>query len=88
MPDKIKIPPTPLQSKIGACGVSLSGILKSGKAVLVSSPISHRDIAAGGYPVISGRGGLVLMVTYGDLFTFVIILCAVITLVIYIKRKK
>ena len=32
--------------------------------------------------------GLVLMVTYGDLFTFVIMLCAVITLVIYIKRKK
>ena len=69
--------------------MSLSGILKSGKAVLVSSPISHRDIAAGGgYPVISERGGLVLMVTYGDLFTFVIMLCAVITLVIYIKRKK
>ena len=28
------------------------------------------------------------MVTYSDLFTFVIMLCAVITLVIYIKRKK
>ena len=28
------------------------------------------------------------MVTYTDLFTFVIMLCAVITLVIYIKRKK
>ena len=28
------------------------------------------------------------MVTYGDLFNFVIMLCAVITLVIYIKRKK
>ena len=32
------------------------GILKSGKAALVSSPISNRDIAAGGYPVISGWG--------------------------------
>ena len=32
--------------------------------------------------------GLVPMVTYADLFTFVIMLCAVITLVIYIKRKK
>lgn len=31
---------------------------------------------------------LVPMITYGDLFTFVIMLCAVITLVIYIKRKK
>ena len=30
------------------------GILKSGKAALVSSPISNRDIAAGGYPIISG----------------------------------
>lgn len=28
------------------------------------------------------------MVTYDELFTFVIMLCAVITLVIYIKRKK
>ena len=46
----------PLQSKIGACGVSLSGILKSGKAALVILPISNRDIAAGGYPVISGWG--------------------------------
>ena len=31
---------------------------------------------------------LVLMVTYSDLFQFVIMLCAVITLVIYISRKK
>lgn len=38
-------PSTPLQSKIGACGVSLSGL-----------PISNREIAAGGYPVISGWG--------------------------------
>ena len=28
------------------------------------------------------------MVTYSDLFTFVIMLCAVITLVIHITRKK
>nr|DAU79743.1 MAG TPA: hypothetical protein [Bacteriophage sp.] len=28
------------------------------------------------------------LVTYSDLFQFVIMLCAVITLVIYIKRKK
>lgn len=28
------------------------------------------------------------MVTYGDLFAFVIMLCGVITLVIYISRKK
>ena len=32
--------------------------------------------------------GLVLMVTYSDLFTFVIMLCAVITLVVTFKRKK
>ena len=41
----IEIPSMPLQSKIGACGVSLSGL-----------PISNRDIAARGYPVISGWG--------------------------------
>ena len=38
-------------------------------------------------PDTKGRE-LVPMVTYSDLFTFVIMLCAVITLVIYIKRKK
>lgn len=32
--------------------------------------------------------GLVLMVTYSDLFTFVIMLCAVITLVITFMHKK
>jgi hypothetical protein len=32
--------------------------------------------------------GLVPMVTYGDLFTFVIMLCAVITLVLKITHKK
>jgi hypothetical protein len=32
--------------------------------------------------------GLVLMVTYSDLFTFVIMLCAVITLVIAIFKHK
>ncbi len=32
------------------------GILESGKAALASTPISNRDIAAGGYPVISGWG--------------------------------
>ena len=31
---------------------------------------------------------LVLMVTYSDLFSFVIMLCAVITLAIHITRKK
>nr|DAI93329.1 MAG TPA: Membrane MotB of proton-channel complex MotA/MotB [Caudoviricetes sp.] len=31
---------------------------------------------------------LVLMVTYSDLFTFVIMLCAVITLVITFMHKK
>ena len=31
---------------------------------------------------------LMPMIRYSDLFTFVIMLCAVITLVIYIKRKK
>ena len=36
-------PSMPLQSPIGACGVSLWGL-----------PISNRDIAAGGYPIISG----------------------------------
>ena len=34
------------------------------------------------------RKGLMPMVTYGELFTFVIMLCAVITLVINITRKK
>ena len=34
------------------------------------------------------KGGLVLMVTYSDLIQFVIMLCAVITLVIYATRKK
>ena len=34
------------------------------------------------------RKGAGAMVTYSDLFTFVIMLCAVITLVINIKRKK
>ena len=34
------------------------------------------------------RRRLVLMVTYSDLFQFVIMLCAVITLVIYLTRKK
>jgi len=34
------------------------------------------------------RKELVPMVTYSDLFTFVIMLCAVITLVINMKRKK
>lgn len=32
------------------------GILESGKAALASTPISNRDIAARGYPVISGWG--------------------------------
>ncbi len=32
--------------------------------------------------------GLMPMVTYSELFTFVIMLCAVITLVINIRRKK
>lgn len=45
LPYLIEIPSMPLQSKIGACGVSLSGL-----------PISNRDIAARGYPVISGWG--------------------------------
>ncbi len=31
---------------------------------------------------------LVTMVTYGDLFTFVIMLCTVVTLALHIKRKK
>ena len=31
---------------------------------------------------------LVLMVTYSDLFTFIIMLCAIITLVINIMHKK
>ena len=34
------------------------------------------------------RKGAGAMVTYSDLFTFVIMLCAVITLVINIRRKK
>lgn len=34
-----------------------------------------------------GRG-LVPMVTYDGLFSFVIMLCAVVTLVVYIIRKK
>lgn len=34
------------------------------------------------------RRELVPMVTYSDLFTFVIMLCAVITLVLHIKSRK
>ena len=34
------------------------------------------------------RKGLVLMVTYSDLIQFVIMLCAVVTLAIYVTRKK
>ena len=34
------------------------------------------------------KGGLVLMVTYEGLYTFVMMLCAVITLVIVILRHK
>ena len=34
------------------------------------------------------RKGVGAMVTYSDLIQFVIMLCAVITLVIYITRKK
>lgn len=34
------------------------------------------------------RKELVPMITYEELFTFVIMLCAVITLVIYAERKK
>ena len=34
------------------------------------------------------RRELVLMVTYADLFAFVTMLCAVVTLVIYIQHKK
>ena len=37
---------------------------------------------------LNERKGAGAMVTYSDLFTFVIMLCAVITLVINIKRKK
>lgn len=32
--------------------------------------------------------GLVPMVTYDELFSFVIMLCAVVTLIVYIIRKK
>ena len=38
-------------------------------------------------PDIQGRE-LVPMVTYSDLFTFVIMLCAVVTLVINFRHKK
>lgn len=34
------------------------------------------------------RKGLVSMVAYDDLFTFVIMLCAVVTFALRIKRKK
>lgn len=37
--------------------------------------------------IFNGRG-LVLMVTYNDLFTFVIMLCAIITLFIDLMHKK
>ena len=39
----------PLQSKIGGLRRVAVGILKSGKAALVSSPISNRDITVGDY---------------------------------------
>lgn len=47
--------------------------------------------AVGGAASVTGltkERGLVPMVTYSDLIQFVIMLCAVITLVIYIMRKK
>ena len=56
LPYLIEIPSMPLQSKIGGLRRVAVGILKSGKAALVSSPISNRDITARGYPVISGWG--------------------------------
>ena len=34
------------------------------------------------------RKGAGAMITYGELFSFVIMLCAVVTLVIYATRKK
>ena len=34
------------------------------------------------------EGGLMPMVTYSDLFQFVIMLCTVATLVVLLKRKK
>ena len=40
-----------------------------------------------GHRTLCGRR-LVRMITYDELFNFVIMLCAVITLVIYIMRKK
>ena len=39
-------------------------------------------------PLEYKRKGLGLMVTFSELFQFVTMLCAVITLVIYISRKK
>ena len=39
-------------------------------------------------PLRYKRKGLVLMVTYSELFQFVTMLCAVITLVILVSRKK
>lgn len=39
-------------------------------------------------PLSFMKGGLVPMVTYTDLIQFVIMLCAVVTLVIYVIRKK
>lgn len=39
-------------------------------------------------PLDTKERGLVLMITYSDLIQFVIMLCAVITLVVYISRKK
>ncbi len=39
-------------------------------------------------PLEYKRRGLVLMITFSELNQFVIMLCAVITLVVYISRKK
>ena len=51
---------------------------------------SHKAMVVGSNPTIEHNAPrcVVLMVTYNDLFEFVIMLCAVITLVIYSKRKK
>ena len=39
-------------------------------------------------PPDSMEGGLMPMVTYSDLIQFVIMLCAVVTVVLLLKRKK
>ena len=54
----------------------------------ISNMLNWRAVGALRQPPDALRKGVGAMVTYSELFQFVIMLCAVVTLVIYITRKK